>query len=334
MGIFLLIAAIAVVFLLLFLRRRDDADKPASVVEEGVAPKVVEHKEKPSEGSFYAFTIDTLFPDSYTAIDFETATASGMACQLGLVQVDGGKIVLEREFLIRPPENTFDEWNIRVHGITPEKTESSPSFEELWPELRPLLEGRFIIAHNVSFDESVLEKNLEYYGLEEPEVIGFGCTSAPFDMVSLYSASTYFGIDLGRHHDALADARACALLVLEYRHHFGETLRIPKLKEKDRRAIDKKNRGWVDNMDSIPDNYFKGKTVVITGMLNDYSRDELAEILKGLGARVTSSISRKTSIVIVGDGSGPAKLQQIETLRAEGCSIETFNEEDLRAKLP
>lgn len=288
----------------------------------------------PCEGGSYVFKINQAFPDGFTAIDFETATASKMACQLGIVQVDNGQIVLEREFLIQPPGNKYDSMNVLVHGISPEVTASVPSFGELWPDILPLLDGRLIVAHNAPFDRSVLEENLKYYGLPTPDILGFGCTCGPFGNVSLYSAAKHFGINLAQHHDALADARACALLAQEYGRHIGETVCIPKLKEPQSRSISKENKGWSDRMDEILDNPFKGKTVVITGTFDSYpSRDELAEILKGLGARVTSSVSRKTSIVLVGAGAGPSKMERVEELRAEGIDIDILNERDLLQKL-
>ena len=45
---------------------------------------------------------------------------------------------------------------------------------------------------------------------------------------------------------------------------------------------------------------FTGKTVVLTGSLEAFSRDELAEKLRALGAKVTGSVSKKTDLVIVG----------------------------------
>jgi DNA polymerase-3 subunit epsilon len=282
----------------------------------------------------YVFRVNQDFPDSFTAIDFETATASKMACQLGLVQVDNGHITLERTFLIQPPDNIYDSMNVLVHGISPEKTASSPTFADIWPDIFPLIDGRYIVAHNVSFDKAVLEQNLNHYGLPMPSVLGFGCTCEPFDNVSLYSAVKYFKFALGRHHDALADARACAMLVQEYKRHSGEVLCIPKINESHARSVSKEHKGWAENLDDIPDNYFKGKTVVITGELDSYpSRDELADILKNLGARVTGSVSRKTSIVIQGAGAGPSKLQKIEELRDEGIEIEILHEKDLVRKL-
>ena len=55
---------------------------------------------------------------------------------------------------------------------------------------------------------------------------------------------------------------------------------------------------------AIPDNYFKGKTVVLTGTLAHYTRSEFTKKLQSLGAKVTGSVSGKTDYVIYGQDAG------------------------------
>jgi DNA ligase (NAD+) len=47
-----------------------------------------------------------------------------------------------------------------------------------------------------------------------------------------------------------------------------------------------------------------GMTFVLTGALSRYSRDEAGAALKALGAKVSGSVSKKTSFVVVGDDPG------------------------------
>jgi DNA ligase (NAD+) len=56
-----------------------------------------------------------------------------------------------------------------------------------------------------------------------------------------------------------------------------------------------------------------GQIFVITGTLKDYTRDRAAEILEGLGAEVGTSVTRKTTGLIVGESPG-SKLQKAREL--------------------
>ncbi|MFF2017449.1 3'-5' exonuclease [Paenibacillus sp. NPDC058177] len=156
----------------------------------------------------------------FTAIDFETANASrSSACALGLVEVRGGLITAEHSWLI-DPQQRFDGWNIAIHGITPSMVAGQPTFSELWPTLEPLLQGQIIVAHNASFDMSVLRYCLDGAYLDYP-VFQYLCTyvlgkKMLGDLPShkLNVISDHFDIPL-KHHDALDDARAAASILLK-----------------------------------------------------------------------------------------------------------------------
>lgn len=59
-----------------------------------------------------------------------------------------------------------------------------------------------------------------------------------------------------------------------------------------------------EQIEDIPDNYFKGKTVVLTGTLSHFTRSEFTKKLQALGAKVTGSVSKKTDYVIYGKDAG------------------------------
>ena len=73
---------------------------------------------------------------NFVTIDFETATSSRMACQLGIVVVKNGEIIECKEFLIQPPNNYYEANVMKYHHVTPEMTKGEPTFEELWPEIK------------------------------------------------------------------------------------------------------------------------------------------------------------------------------------------------------
>lgn len=68
--------------------------------------------------------------------------------------------------------------------------------------------------------------------------------------------------------------------------------------------------------------YFYGKTVVLTGTLVRYSRQEMTDILEGIGAKCSGSVSKKTDLVIAGPGAG-SKLD-----KAREFGIEVIDEEE------
>lgn len=68
--------------------------------------------------------------------------------------------------------------------------------------------------------------------------------------------------------------------------------------------------------------YFYGKTIVLTGTLTRYSRQEMTEILEGIGAKCAGSVSKKTDIVIAGPGAG-SKLDKANELGIQVMDEET-----------
>ena len=71
------------------------------------------------------------------------------------------------------------------------------------------------------------------------------------------------------------------------------------------------------------ENYFTNKTIVLTGALSSFSRPELTKILLSYGANVTSSVSKKTDLVIAGKDAG-SKLD-----KARDLNIEIIDEDTL-----
>lgn len=71
---------------------------------------------------------------------------------------------------------------------------------------------------------------------------------------------------------------------------------------------------------------FNGKTFVITGTLTKYTRDEVEEKIENLGGKTSSSVSKKTSAVIVGENPGSKYTKAIE------LGIPIWNEEDLESR--
>jgi DNA ligase (NAD+) len=70
-----------------------------------------------------------------------------------------------------------------------------------------------------------------------------------------------------------------------------------------------------------------GKTLVLTGTLPDWSREETTERIIAAGGRVTGSVSKNTDYVVVGASPGS------KVAKAERLGIPTLDEDGLRELL-
>ncbi|RUT73634.1 3'-5' exonuclease [Ancylomarina longa] len=158
---------------------------------------------------------------NFTAIDFETANGKrNSACSLGMVRVENGKIVESKDWLISPPEMYFHPMNVSIHGITEEDVRNEPSFNYIWEEVEGYLQNQMVIAHNASFDTSVLRACLNTYGIPLPH-FDYMCTVQISRILwpgmpnhKLNTMAHLFNIPL-KHHDALEDTLACAKIAIK-----------------------------------------------------------------------------------------------------------------------
>lgn len=157
----------------------------------------------------------------FVAFDFETATGErNSACELGLTVVEDGKIAQTHNWLLKPPSwPYFHPGNVRVHGITPQDVAEAPTFSEAWPEISQYFYGQLAIAHNASFDASVLRACLTGSGNFLPKM-NYLCSISVakkawshLPRFGLAALAEHHGIRFN-HHRADADARVCAEITL------------------------------------------------------------------------------------------------------------------------
>jgi DNA ligase (NAD+) len=73
---------------------------------------------------------------------------------------------------------------------------------------------------------------------------------------------------------------------------------------------------------------FSGKTFVVSGVFEQFSRDDLKKAIEDNGGKVGSSISSKTDYVVAGDNMGPSKLE-----KATKLNIVILSEDDFKKML-
>ena len=154
----------------------------------------------------------------FAAIDFETANNKRSSiCSVGVVIVRDGEIVESFYSLIQPEPNYYNYRCSQVHGLCREDTEEAPVFPEVWAQIEPLIDGLPLVAHNKSFDESCLKAVFRCYQMDYPDY-EFYCTCQTARRVfgdslpnhQLQTVAARCGYQLENHHNALADAEACA----------------------------------------------------------------------------------------------------------------------------
>ncbi len=80
-----------------------------------------------------------------------------------------------------------------------------------------------------------------------------------------------------------------------------------------------------DSQESIVDSRFAGKTFVLTGALENYTRDEASAIIERYGGKASGSVSKKTSYVLAGENAG-SKLTKARELGIPVITEEEFAE--------
>lgn len=296
----------------------------------------------------------------FLAIDFETANSfRGTPCSIGIAEVRGGQIVERRSELICPvgvsgPED-FDAVNVAIHGITWEMVAESPSFAEVWETLGLHTIDIPLVAHYAAFDLGVIREAFSDEGLEWPS-LSYTCTVVLSRKVldlpsySLPFVADSLGVDLRDHHDAGADASACAEIMLGLLEKTGAgslnemldalKVRWGSLSPNDWSGSVSRGSGRARDKlapprgDADPDHFLFGKRVVITGTLpGGLLRRDAQNRIAYYGGTPQAGVTKETDVLVVGDldprrlAPGmdvTAKLKKAFELQAKGSPLEVI----------
>lgn len=264
-------------------------------------------------------------------LDVETtglsADGGDRVVEVGLVRL-GSDLRIEQEYttLINPQRKMGAS---SIHGIRDADVEDAPTFAEIAGNVGAILEGAIVAAHNAAFDVGFLMSEFEYVGLLQRLPPGLSLPiidtlalsrdlmpSAPDHRLSTVCAAC--GIPAWKQHGALADAKATALLLARLAAmnghrllgdlrgepillHAGWTGRTPSGRVRPRKTLETLTKptglALVPTRKRPP---LEGEVAVFTGGVG-VSREEAIRVAETLGCKVRSSVTGKTSIVVVGD---------------------------------
>ncbi len=268
----------------------------------------------------------------------------------------------------------FDPRNVRIHGIQSSMVTRMPRFCDLFAEIGGFIGGDTLVAHNAAFDLGVIRSALEVSGLAGP-AYEYACTvilsRRNYSQLSysLPFVAEAAGVPLQNDHDAVGDARACAGIMIDIaaRNEAGSLAELytamgvqasraeaylPRTDLVSKATRTARERiasgtvltgwsGWPEeginpaaNFDADRSHPLYGQTVVFTGNLG-MARIEAKQRAAELGAQPASGVTRKTTVLVVGDGFVAAdlnsgrlttKARRVGELHRRGQPIEVLSE--------
>ena len=159
-------------------------------------------------------------PARFIVFDTETPNRRcDRMCSVGVCLVEEGRI-LGQAYALVDPEEPFEAFHVRLHGIGPRTVAGQPNFAALWKRLEPLFSSGVLVAHNAPFDMAVLARCLRDYGIRWKRQVPYACTCQMARAClrdvpdhKLQTLCRRLDIPL-EHHNAASDSLACARLLL------------------------------------------------------------------------------------------------------------------------
>lgn len=304
----------------------------------------------------------------FIAIDFETANEKrASVCAVALIVFEDDNITKELEWIVSPPQhlNYFNPYNVQIHGIKESDVISKPEFNDIWPEIYRLINHKILVAHNASFDMSVLRQLLDCYNLDYPN-IEFICTCnvarKTWDKQINYTLKN-IGNNLGyifNHHDAHDDARICGKILLDAcRYHGCDSIADLSKKIGLKKGILCSNKyspcSVADPYKGLRKGKFEkiefnelsreclntegllsGKGVVFTGTLISMTRQTAAQHVVNHGGYVSNTVNKNTNFLVMGiqdfarfvDNKQSSKTKRAKRLIEEGKQLEIIDENE------
>lgn len=278
----------------------------------------------------------------FVAVDVETANADmASICSIGAATFVDGQLASEW-YSIFDPEDYFDPVNVSIHGIDEAMVAGAPTFREAASEIHSLLTGNVVVTHT-HFDRVALHQASSRSGVDAPSCTWLDsarvvrrtwedCARRGYGLAAVCARIGYEF----KHHHALEDAKAAGHVLLAAMAHAN--LDLEGILERVSQPINPSLSTAVPiRREGNPEGPLFGEVVVFTGAL-DIPRREAANLAASVGCEVASSVSKKTTLLVVGDTdvqrlAGHAKSskhRKAEELIAMGHPIRILRETDFK----
>lgn len=280
---------------------------------------------------------------SFVALDLETANENQSSiCQIGLARFINGELVDTFVSFIDPKQE-FSQTNIDVHGIGPLQVKGKNTLAEVIEDFWEFIGNDVVVTHT-AFDRTAITKATEYYSLELKHDVQWldssRVTRRTWEQFSnrgygLANICDYLGIRFD-HHDALEDAIACGRVLVEACNKTNRTVKEWLLATGVSNSQSSKFQQLkAEALKGDPRGELAGNIIVFTGNLS-LSRVEAAELAAQAGCDVGKSVTKKTTMLVVGDQDlsvlagheKSSKHRKAEELIEKGQRITILSESD------
>jgi len=259
----------------------------------------------------------------FVAIDVETANADmASICQIGIAKFIDGKLVDEWSSLINP-EDDFNFINIDIHGISEDVVADAPTLPEVLSTLKDLLSNTVCVSHT-HFDRVSIYRAFSKYGLAQIEtswldsarVARRAWDDCAWSGYGLANVCKKIGYDF-KHHDALEDAKAAGQVLLAAIEETGIELDSWYVRVAQPINTQASGESKYIKRDGDPEGELYGEVMVFTGSLC-IPRAEAANLAAKIGCAIGSGVTKKTTLLVVGDQNLQVKTKAVNILKLKG----------------
>ncbi len=276
----------------------------------------------------------------FISIDVETANADmASICQIGAARFADGRVAAEWTTYI-DPRDYFSPVNVSIHGIGEDAVRGAPAFKDAAPQLSEFVGGDIVVTHT-HFDRVAIHQAAKRFGISAPDWSWLDSARVARRVWPEISSSGYGLANVCKmighsfqHHDALEDAKAAGHVLVRAVADTG--IDLDGWLERVRQPIQPSAIQPI-RRDAHPDGVLYGEVLVFTGAL-EIPRREAADMAASIGCEVTPSVTKKTTLLVVGDQdvaklaghSKSSKHRKAEALILKGAPIRILRESDFQ----